>query len=90
MPTPYDSPNFDQAFVITPSVVQTIQGPNASNGKPTPYCTAFMSDTTGTVVVEPKGGGAVVTIPVISGVLVRLALRRLVSVSTAMVVTGFL
>lgn len=91
MTTPYDGSNFDRAFVITASA-GLIQGPTNSEGKPIPYCSAFMTDTDGTVTVEPKNGPSVtpVVIPVIKGVLVRLGIRRLTNVSTAMVVTGFL
>lgn len=90
MPNPYSSPNFTQAFVIAPSLTANITGPLQGDGSPTPYAAAFVSDTTGTVNVIPRETNTPVDIPVIAGHIVRLGIKRLVSVSTAMVVTGLL
>lgn len=91
MPDPLYSPRFTQAFVITPSATGgQLATPDGSNGRPIPYCSSFVTDTSGTVTVIAKESNTPVTIPVIAGIVVRLAIKQLTSVSTSMTVTGFL
>lgn len=86
MPSTYGA-DFTQAFTIG---IGPIRGPNASDGKPIPYCTAFMSDTDGTVTVMPRNGPSSVVITVIKGYVIRLGLREVQAVSTSMNLLGFL
>lgn len=80
-------PYWTQAFELTPGSPLTT--PNDSTGRPWRYVHAFVCDTDGTVAVVPKEGPTtVVTIPVVAGKVVKLAIRQLVSASGAVV--GFL
>jgi hypothetical protein len=90
MPEPYSSHVASQFFVITPSAAKPITGPTQADGKPMGYCRGFITDTAGSIVVIGKDGpNTQVTLPVLAGVRYDFALRFLVSVSTSMVVVGF-
>lgn len=89
----HDSPNFEQCFLLTKDSIGPLKGanlPTGSDGNAIKSVRAFVTDTDGTVTVQPLGSPTPVTLGVKAGVIMRLAIKQFCDTSTTMNVFGLI